>query len=1163
MLLRNAKLSKLVASVIGFSMVLSVVFTGATPANAQTTAELQAQISSLLATITALQNQLAGMGGSTNGGAACSFTFTQNLKLGSTGAEVKNLQVFLNKSADTQVATTGAGSPGNESSYFGPATKAAVMKFQTKYASEVLTPLGLSAATGVWGAGSRAKANAMCSVVVVPPPTNGGTTPPPATGTSLTVAAGSQPGATLAPQNGARVPFTRFTLTAGADGAVAVNGVTVQRVGLGSNSVFSGVVLLDDAGNIMDVDKTLNANNQATVGGTFTVPAGTTKTYTVAGNMISDLSTYAGQVIGLNVVAINTTATVNGSLPISGAAHTVNATLAIGTVTAERGIDSPTADVSKEVGTTGYTFSSVRLNAGSAEKVRLNSIRFNQSGSASASDLENVKVYVDGVAYVPVMSTDGKYYTANFGSGIVIDKGLSKEVSIKGDIVSGSARTIAFDIYKFTDINVTGETFGYGITPTDGGTGFTSTSPVFDAQVVTVSNGSMTVSRATSVGSQNIAIQQSNQVLGGFDVEVKGEPISVGGMVFKLGLSTGEAATQVDNVSLVNSNGSVLAGPVDATGSGTYGTITFGDTVTFPIGKTTIILKGQLTTDFETNDTIVASTTPSTQFTTVRGQNTGNTITPSPSSTVGGSTMTVKAATLSISTSANPAAQTVVAGAQGFTFANYQFDATASGEDVKFTTLSLDYNYGVAANDVYLTNCQLFDGATALNTGSNVVNPNTSTTGEAVTFSLDGTGLIVPKGTVKTVALKCNVSSSITASDSFSWDIDNAQTGAGVSSGSTVSVTGTGSGASMTGATTGSLTVSLDSSSPAYKLAAAGSQGVLAGVYKFSATSEDINVKRVALALTAASSSPSDVTLVTLKNSAGTVLGTTLFTGSSDFATSTLTTDFVVPKNGDNRMYVYLDLANIGVGEASAVSGMLIKVDRDGDDTTGTQGVGVASGTTINATGSTTSVAGVRVMDSVPTFAKGTGYSTTLANGSERPLLRFTVTASPEDLAIAKFTVGVATTGVNVTAINIHAFEDSSYSTPVSGHNANGQLDDADKTSTTTGGDLEIYAENTSGTTIGVVVPAGTTRYFEVRGDVSAASSGDSAVITLQGDAAYPQLAGLMGTVTLVDNDAGSNDDLIWSPYSTTTSPIGYTDWTNGYGVPGLSSSGISETLSL
>jgi hypothetical protein len=202
-------------------------------------------------------------------------------------------------------------------------------------------------------------------------------------------------------------------------------------------------------------------------------------------------------------------------------------------------------------------------------------------------------------------------------------------------------------------------------------------------------------------------------------------------------------------------------------------------------------------------------------------------------------------------------------------------------------------------------------------------------------------------------------------------------------------------------------------------------------------------------------------------------------------------------------------------------------------------------------------------MDSVPTFAKVSLSSSALSNGSDKPLMRFSVTATDEDLAIAKFTIGVATTGVTVNTINVHAFTSSDFSSPVSGHSADGQLDNADASPTTTGGSVEIYAENSSGTTIGVVVPANTTRYFEVRGTVASAGTGDSAVITLQGDTAYPQLSGLMGTVATVDNDAGSNDDLIWSPYSTTTSGITTLDWTNGYGVPGLPASGFTETLSL
>jgi peptidoglycan hydrolase-like protein with peptidoglycan-binding domain len=62
------------------------------------------------------------------------------------------------------------GSAGMETEFYGPATAAAVSKFQVKYRAEILSPLGLVNPTGYWGAGSRAKANALCSETVVTTP---------------------------------------------------------------------------------------------------------------------------------------------------------------------------------------------------------------------------------------------------------------------------------------------------------------------------------------------------------------------------------------------------------------------------------------------------------------------------------------------------------------------------------------------------------------------------------------------------------------------------------------------------------------------------------------------------------------------------------------------------------------------------------------------------------------------------------------------------------------------------------------------------------------------------------------------------------------------------------------------------------------------------------
>lgn len=154
--------SKAAVAFVAFAMLFTLAF--APVANAQTNEELQAQITALLAQISALQGQL---GGST-AGASCATTFTRDLSQGSTGADVMALQKFLNGDAETRVAVSGAGSAGSETQYYGPATAAAVSKFQVKYRAEILTPAGLVNPTGYFGPSSRAKANMLCAATPAP-----------------------------------------------------------------------------------------------------------------------------------------------------------------------------------------------------------------------------------------------------------------------------------------------------------------------------------------------------------------------------------------------------------------------------------------------------------------------------------------------------------------------------------------------------------------------------------------------------------------------------------------------------------------------------------------------------------------------------------------------------------------------------------------------------------------------------------------------------------------------------------------------------------------------------------------------------------------------------------------------------------------------------------
>jgi len=492
-------------------------------------------------------------------------------------------------------------------------------------------------------------------------------------------------------------------------------------------------------------------------------------------------------------------------------------------------------------------------------------------------------------------------------------------------------------------------------------------------------------------------------------------------------------------------------------------------------------------------------------------------------------------------------------------------DATQSGEDLRLSSLPLTLTYGGRSAVGDLSGCRLYDSGVSLN-DSTVVNTSshTSTSSPAAqssTFTFDQS-LVIPKGTVKTLGLKCLVSSNALSSASYSWGITTTQIAAlnltGTFSSQDVDATGSTMAGQAQTIGAGSLAVSLDASSPSYTIVPADTEGVTVAVLKFRASNENVTLQKIGLTLTnTASSSADDLTKVTLWDGA-TQVGDAYFTGTNTTATSSAL-NLTMTKDTDKTLIVKANLAKIAQSEATKVSGHLLAVDYLNGE-----GVGADSGNTITTTGSS-AVAGVRIMKSYPTLALEESTEKKLASSgiSDGKLMRFKVTANAKGpISIGKFEFNVATVTASVTNINLFGYTDAAYSQGISGVSSGGQIEDANYNPTSNSSTFAIYPRTSANASTTIQVPAGATYYFELRGTVTGVTTGASVTTTLNGDSAYPVLSTHMGALEASVDTGSTLNSFLWSPNSTSTPVVADQDWTNGYGLMGLPASGIIQTRS-
>ncbi len=310
---------------------------------------------------------------------------------------------------------------------------------------------------------------AQATTVVIPPPQVSEPT--------LVVEAGEQPKQILLLGDARLVPFTTIKLTAqGTD--IIINSLTVERKGFGSDKIFVEVGVIDHG-----TERKLNSNHLYVMNKAFSIKQGETEEITLYGNIVdaTTLSTYNGQAPSLALIAIDTKAKVEGTLPVVGTMQTVNSSLTIGSITLVRSGLDPAVGRTLYINDKNIIFSGVRGTLNSAEPALLKFFGWTRKGSVSSLDLSNVKiclVRLDTKCFDAKLSPNGRYYSVDFAnekdSDIKIEKGGLFDIYIKGDILpSGVNRTVDFDITTSYDIiayGITYKNFFYPFGGTDSGT---------------------------------------------------------------------------------------------------------------------------------------------------------------------------------------------------------------------------------------------------------------------------------------------------------------------------------------------------------------------------------------------------------------------------------------------------------------------------------------------------------------------------------------------------------------------------------------------------------------------------------------------------------------------------------------------------------------------
>lgn len=834
---KAASIALSVATAVSFSGVFHVL----PVAQAQTAEQLQTQIAQLLAQIQQLQSQL----GNAKGDSSAAYNFTRNLTTGSKGEDVRALQQLLN-SKGFKVAASGTGSPGKESTYFGPATRAALAKFQAAN--------GISPAVGYFGSITRSAIASVGGGRVGGGTTGGGTTGGgttgggpviPGSGLTVTLAPNNPPAGSIISSSGsaaARVPVLTVSVTAGAAGGVTLNDLSFKKVGVLSDNSISSAYIVEN-GRVLTQFSSISNGIINFTGAGIGINAGQTRTLTLSIDPSTGLS--AGNTVSFSldsasgIKAVDNTnnmAAVNGFFPMQGNVFTVTSVSnpSIASLT----VASSSVGTSVYAGTTGVLLSQWTLT-GANSAVNLSSINFKVVGSANKTDLRNLKLFVNGKQVGPTLAAVDAGGTAFFdltSSPARINTG-SSNLQVFGDVLGSPSFNFQFELLNGYDVLAVDTQYNTPVTVTvNGGAGIQ----------VSILQGALTVTLASDTPTGNVAKGGAGTALAKFAIFAAGEPLKMKFVSFQLVPAGSLGATwdkEIKNVVLNDDAGNQVGTAINSLTTtvtctdGTFSAAT--STATNCFGNSSSPINYTIPANTARILTLRGDIQTTAAFTTIQAKlvaSTNNNLQGLISSQTANSG-SVNGATLTLSANAITVAQNTAVGSP-------TYSASSLNQRIGSYTLSASSAEGVRLNSITITTSASstnFQNLRVMVDGQQFgITQTTLSASAAYTFSGN---LFVPVGQTKTVDVVADILSGTAANTYTAVTTLSNCSGNGDTTFASVSCSST-AGQNVVVAGQATVQVGIDSGTPPADQIVMGSTDVVLARFRFTETSniEDIRI---------------------------------------------------------------------------------------------------------------------------------------------------------------------------------------------------------------------------------------------------------------------------------------------------------------------------------